>query len=104
MKSTGRGRDTSDVEVTAVSERGITVHLDGKRQFLSYREFPWFKGAPKGHVMNVRRLGENHLMWPDLDVELEVDSLKSPERYPLISGQNPVEPDSRAKPRKKGRS
>jgi hypothetical protein len=26
-----------------------------------------------------------HLYWPDLDVDLEIDNLKNPEKYPLKS-------------------
>jgi hypothetical protein len=103
MKSTGRGKGTFDIEVTAVSDRGITVRLDKKDHFLDYSEFPWFKGAPKKHVLNARRPSEDHLVWPDLEVELELESVISPERYPLIASQSPIEPNSRAKPKRKGR-
>jgi hypothetical protein len=34
-------------------------------------------------VHNVRFLHGRHLHWPDLDVDLEVDALEHPERYPL---------------------
>lgn len=30
-------------------------------------------------------------MWPDLDVDLEIDSLKHPERYPLIMKRNQLD-------------
>ena len=103
-KSTGRGKGTFDIEVTAVGDRGITVRLDRKEHFLDYSEFPWFKGAPKKHVLNVRRPSEDHLVWPDLDVELELDSVLSPERYPLISNPSHTDPTSRTRPKKKGRS
>jgi len=28
--------------------------------------------------------GRNAIEWPELDVDLEIESLKHPERYPLI--------------------
>ena len=33
------------------------------------------------YVLNVQMSGHNAIEWPDLDVDLEIDSLKHPERY-----------------------
>ncbi|WP_420886735.1 DUF2442 domain-containing protein [Candidatus Kuenenia stuttgartensis] len=27
---------------------------------------------------------DSHLHWPDLDIDLEIDSLENPEKYPLV--------------------
>jgi hypothetical protein len=35
--------------------------------------------------------GRNAIEWPALDVDLEIESLKHPERYPLIIKRNPVD-------------
>jgi hypothetical protein len=32
----------------------------------------------------VQLLHKNHLYWPDLDVDLDIDSLEHPEDYPLV--------------------
>jgi hypothetical protein len=34
--------------------------------------------------MNVEQPHPQHLHWPDLDVDLEVESLLAPEAYPLV--------------------
>jgi hypothetical protein len=34
----------------------------------------------------------HHLYWPDLDIDLAVDSLDHPERYPLVSRVSPERP------------
>lgn len=103
MKSTRRGKDASRVEVIDITVRGITVSLDKETYFLSYKEFPWFRGVQEKQVMNVRRPHAGHLRWPDLDVDLEVDSLISPKRYPLISSQRPMGPTGLSKSGKKKR-
>ena len=77
------GKDTPGVKVTEISERGIELVLDARKVFLSYDNFPWFKGAPDRQVLNVRRPHPGHLRWPDLDVDLEEASLFEPEKYPL---------------------
>jgi hypothetical protein len=34
--------------------------------------------------LNVQLLHGDHLVWSDLDVDLDLDSLQSPESFPLI--------------------
>lgn len=45
--------------------------------------FPWFKRAPVEAILQVERPPPEHLHWPDLDVDLTVDSTHHPEHYPL---------------------
>jgi hypothetical protein len=33
----------------------------------------------------VELLNERHLHWPDLDIDLAVESIEHPERFPLIA-------------------
>lgn len=39
----------------------------------------------------VQMSGRNAIEWPKLDVDLEIESLKHPERYPLIMKRNELE-------------
>ena len=83
--SVERGAGTSAVEVTNVSKHGFWILLDDEEMFLPFVEFPWFKEAPIGKLMSVERPSKNHLYWPDLDIDLSADSLRHPERFPLIA-------------------
>jgi len=56
-----------------------------KEYFLSYAAFPYFKDQTVRSIQNVHLLHGYHLYWPDLDVDLEIDNLEYPEKYPLIS-------------------
>jgi hypothetical protein len=85
MKSALRGRSTSGVEVTNVSKNGFWLLLDGNELFVEFKHFPWFRDASIGELVNVERPATHHLYWPDLDVDLAVESLTNPERYPLVS-------------------
>ena len=89
MRSAQRGRSTSAVEVTNVSGNGFWLLLDGDELFVQFKQFPWFQEAAIGQLLNVERPSPHHLHWPDLDVDLAVESLKHPERYPLVSGVRP---------------
>jgi len=89
MKSALRGKSTSDVEVTSVSSHGLWLWLDDREVFLAYDAFPWFKAAPIGYVLKVERVTPDHLYWPELDVDLHVESIDQPEKYSLVSGARP---------------
>jgi len=89
MKSAQRGRRTSAVEVTNVSGNGFWLLLDAEEVFVEFKQFPWFKEAAIGQLLNVERPAAHHLCWPDLDVDLAVESLTNPERYPLVSRVRP---------------
>ena len=60
------------------------MHVKGKEYFLPYDEYPWFRDAKVGDILNVQLLHSSHLCWPALDVDLDVESLSSPGEYPLV--------------------
>jgi hypothetical protein len=97
MKSAAPGRSTSQVEVTNVSPHGFWILIDAQEFFAPFKEFPWFKDASIGEITRVELPSPHHLYWPDLDVDLAVESLSHPERYPLISQP---EPNRRLQPTK----
>ena len=83
MKLLRHGRNISKVEIQGISNHGIWIYVDGEEYFLSYSSYPWFLNATVEQVYNVEFLFGCHLRWPDLDVDLELDALKHPEKYPL---------------------
>jgi len=85
MKSGERGTNTSKVEVTNVSTNGIWLLIDQREFLLKYADFPWFKDATIRQISKVERPSAHHLRWPELDVDLAVDSLENPKAYPLVS-------------------
>lgn len=85
MKSAARGKPTLVVEVTNVSKHGFWLLLEGREMFLSFEDFPWFREASIGQLCNVELPHPHHLYWPDLDADLAVASIDSPEKFPLVS-------------------
>jgi len=83
MRSSNVGTNTLEVEVLSISADGIWLYVNGKEYFLPYEDFPWFKGARVSEIQRVRLSHSRHLRWADLDVDLDLDSLKHPEHYPL---------------------
>jgi hypothetical protein len=93
-----------------VSPHGFWLFVGEQELFVSFKEFPWFKDASIRQISRVELPSSHHLHWPDLDIDLAVDSLTHPERYPLISQAQPpkrLQP-TKARPRvtqkRKGRA
>jgi hypothetical protein len=89
MKSAMLGLNASQVEVTNISRHGLWLLLKDEELFLPFSHFPWFPDAAVGKILHVELPSSNHLYWPELDVDLAVESIRHPERFPLVSKLNP---------------
>lgn len=85
MKSGPRGKNALVAEVTNISGNGFWLLIGSVELFVSFKDFPWFREAAVAQILNVEMPSEQHLYWPDLDVDLAVDSIRHPDRYPLVS-------------------
>jgi Protein of unknown function (DUF2442) len=77
------GPATSEAEVTNISPHGFWLLVDGRELFLPFDDFPWFRRAPVEAIIRLERPAPTHLYWPTLDIDLSIDSIVHPERYPL---------------------
>ena len=83
MSSSMHGIPTSGIEVTHVSSHGVWLLVEGRELFLSFDEFPWFKDASIGKIINVEIAAPGHIRWPELDVDVDIESIDHPEKFPL---------------------
>jgi Protein of unknown function (DUF2442) len=83
MQLQTNGATTSEIEILNISSHGLWLFVKGKEYFLSYEEYLWFKNARLSEVFNVQLLHSDHLYWPKLDVDLSIDCIEHPEKYPL---------------------
>ncbi len=80
------GTNISQVEVLGLSKHGFWLLLDEEDElFVSFSEFPWFRKASVEQLFHVDRPQPHHLYWPELDIDLHVDSIRHPEQFPLVS-------------------
>ncbi len=85
MKLEKTGKNTSQAEVSNISPNGIWLLLEGEELFLPFETFPWFQKATISAVMDVELPHDDHLYWPQLDIDLSVASIRNPEKFPLVS-------------------
>ncbi len=92
MQTDSRNNSSSTlVSVLMINAQGIMISVLGNDYFISYNRIPWMQDAPIRSVLNVQMSGPEAIEWPDLDVDLEIDSLRHPERYPLVIKRNQMD-------------
>ena len=78
----------TSVNVRSIMPDGIFLTVYGNDYYLSYNRLPWFRDAKLSDIFNVEMIGDDAIRWDALDVDLEIDSLKYPERFPLVMKRN----------------
>jgi hypothetical protein len=79
------GTATLDAEVTHISRHGFWILLGAEELAVPFAKFPWFRQATIEQITAVERPTTDHLYWPQLDVDLAVESLRDPDAFPLVS-------------------
>jgi hypothetical protein len=77
------GKNISKAEVTNISVHGVWLLAKEHEYFLSYDTFPGFKDAKVADILKVIIEHEEYLFWLSLGIDLELDSIENPEKYPL---------------------
>ena len=85
MRSAEPGTSISGVELSNVSQHGLWLLIDGGEHYLPFEAFPWFRDATIGQLSRIERPTKDHFYWPELDVDLSLDSIERPEDRPLVS-------------------
>ena len=76
---------TSAVEVTHVSRHCFWLLLGDDELAVPFADFPWFRQATIEQLSDVNWPTQDHLYWPQLDIDLSVASLRDPAAFPLLS-------------------
>jgi len=84
-RSENIGGDTLAAEVANISRHGFWLMVRQQEYFLDFDLFPWFRQATVEQLCGVELLHEEHLYWPELDVDLDLDRILHPENYPLVA-------------------
>ena len=79
------GTAISAPEVTHVSKHGFWLLLGDEELLLPFEQFPWFRRATIEQISHVEWPAPEHLYWPELDIDLALESIRRPEDFPLVS-------------------
>jgi hypothetical protein len=84
MKSDAVGKVTLEPEVTQIDKQGIWILIHDKEYFLTYERFPRFRQATVDQIHNVQFVNGHGLEWPDLKLNLSIESFGQPEHVPTL--------------------
>jgi hypothetical protein len=83
MKSAVAGKNILKVEITNISAHGFWLFVKGREYFVPFDTFPEFKDAVIADILKVTIEHGEYLSWPALGIDLELESIENPEKFPL---------------------
>lgn len=78
------GAVISDSEVTNISENCFWLLVDDREYFVPFSDYPGFGLATVPQIFKFKRLSPSQFSWPELDIDIELESLEHPERFTLV--------------------
>ena len=77
------GVTTSAIEVTNISKHGLWLLTADGEHFLAFSGTHGSGMPLSAHILNVEEPSPGHYHWPDLDVDLSLQIIRDPDRFPL---------------------
>ena len=98
-KSKNIGGGISGAEVLNISPHGFWLLVLEQEYFLDFDLFPWFRHGTVADLCDVELWHSEHLYWPKLDVDLNLDRIEHPRNYPLVAKFSGGSPSAVKSPR-----
>lgn len=78
----GTNISQSETLITSIERDGFWLLTEEGEYYVSFEDYPDFVNATIAQIHNFRQSFDG-FHWPDLDIDIELDALKHPERFPL---------------------
>jgi hypothetical protein len=83
MSSSTPGAAILAAEPTNISAIGFWMLVDDREYFVPFDHYPAFRAATVDQIYRVERPAPDQLFWPDLDIDIDLAALDTPDRFPL---------------------
>ena len=70
-------------QITSIEQDGFWLLTSEGEYFVPLERYPAFQEARVNQIFNFEQ-DDDAYYWPELDLDIELDALKNPEKYPLI--------------------
>ncbi len=70
-------------QITSIEDDGFWLLVQNEEFFVPFDRYPDFQNATIQQIFNFEDDGDE-FYWADLDIDIELDALRHPERFPLI--------------------
>ncbi|MCX7001483.1 MAG: DUF2442 domain-containing protein [Candidatus Sumerlaeota bacterium] len=78
------GINTFQSEVTNIGALGFWLLVEDREYFVPFEDYPEFKKASVEQILTFQQISPNQFHWPQLDIDIELEALDEPERFPLV--------------------
>jgi len=89
MKSKKPGKHSfpkkSKPEILNISPLGMWLLIEEKEYYVDFKNYPWFLEANMTEISNVESGFGTGIYWPALDIDVSLEALEHPEKFPLIA-------------------
>lgn len=75
----------NEAEVKMASPEGLYLSIEGRGYFAAFKDHPYLAELPLSQIFEVEYCGHGHIRWEAGDIDLHVDILENPEKYPIIT-------------------
>jgi len=82
-KNTSPNNALEQAQITNIERDGFWLLMEEGEFFVPFERYPRFQKATVEQIFQFEQDGDA-FYWPELDIDIELDALKYPERYPLI--------------------
>ena len=70
-------------QITSIEQDGFWLLTEEAEFFVPFERYPAFQKARVEQIFNFEQ-DDDTFYWSELDIDIELDALKHPEKYPLI--------------------
>jgi hypothetical protein len=77
------GAATSVAEVTSISALGFWLLVEDREYFVPFDDYPTFRQGTVAQIYYFEHHAPDQIYWPELDVDIDLNALAEPDRFPL---------------------
>lgn len=78
------GKNTLKSEITSILKNGFFLLVRDREFFVPFSNYPAFHDATVDQIHKFKEVSPGFFHWPELDIDIELEALEFPERFPLM--------------------
>jgi hypothetical protein len=71
-------------EITRIDRQGFWLLVDDREYYVPFDDYPAFRQATLAGIFAFQQQSPTQFHWPGLDIDIELDALAHPDRFPLV--------------------
>jgi hypothetical protein len=73
----------SAAEITGINALGFWILIEDREYFVPFADYPAFQSGTVAQIYRFDHHAPQQIYWPELDIDIDLNALAEPERFPL---------------------